>query len=112
MSSDMRTIDEYPFTGRIYHVKESSIGDDLEIDVYNGKMDVNLLTDEQGTTTQTATYIVSIPLPEIDGKYVNPVRKNHIIECDVYGETFRMEVDNYIPSNLGGITIYATRKGF
>lgn len=108
----MRTIDEYPFTGRIYHIKESSFGDDTEIEVYSGAMDVNLQTDEQGTTAQTATYIVSIPLPEVNGKYQNPVRKNYLIECDVYGETFQMEVDNYIPSNLGGITIYATRKGF
>lgn len=108
----MRTIDEYPFTGRIFHIKESSFGDDVEIEVYSGVMDVNLQTDEQGTTAQTATYIVSIPLPKIDGKFQNPVRKNYLIECDVYGETFQMEVDNYIPSNLGGITIYATRKGF
>ena len=108
----MRTIDEYPFTGRIYYVKESSMGDDQEIDVYNGEMDVNMQTDEQGATAQTATYVVSIPLVEVDGRYYNPVRKNYLIACDVYGENFHLEVNNYIPSSLGGITIYATRKAF
>lgn len=108
----MRTIDEYPFKGRIYYIKESSMGDDQEIDVYNGEMDVNMLTDEQGVMAQTATYVVSISLVEVDGTYHNPVRKNHLIDCDVYGEKFHLEVNNYIPSSLGGITIYATRKAF
>ena len=35
-------IEEFPFSGRIYRIIESSMGDDEEDTVYEGVMDVNL----------------------------------------------------------------------
>ena len=36
-------IEEFPFSGRIYRIIESSMGDDEEDTVYEGVMDVNLV---------------------------------------------------------------------
>ena len=105
-------IEEFPFSGRIYRIIESSKGDDEEDTVYEGVMDVNLSVAESGSTAQTSDYVVSIPLIKgEDGKYINPVRNEDWIECDVMGEQIKMQVDNSIPSMLGAITIYANRKG-
>lgn len=107
-----KDIEEYPYTGKIVRIIESTFGDDEEQIVYEGKMDVNLTQPESGNTAKTSSYIIDLPLSVNEEGFYNPVRTNDIITVTVFGETFDLEVDNSIASMLGGITVYAKRKSW
>lgn len=109
---DLLDIEEFPYTGKVFRTIEVNNGPDKEEVVYEGKMDVNLSSAEIGKTLQTADYVISMPMLMEEGKYVNHVRKNDKVICEVYGETYKMKVDNYIPSQLGSITVYANKTTF
>ena len=82
---------------------------DTEIVVYEGEMDEHMVTDEEGSTMQTASYIISIPLCQCEqGNWIVP-RKGDKIRITRYGETFELRVDNADPSQVGGVSIYAVR---
>lgn len=104
---------EYPYHGTITRVVEG-VGrePDTETTIYDGVMDEHLVTDEEGRTLQTSGYIISIPLTK-DGNdnWIVP-RKGDEIEITRYGETFTLTVDNSEPSQLGGVTIHATRNSW
>lgn len=106
-------IDEFPYSGvitrKISTTADNGDVDESVVEIYNGKMDVSLLTNEVGTVAQTANYVVFIPLIKgSDNKYNIP-RKNDSILVNGYGEVFTLIVNDPIPSQLGGITVYATR---
>ena len=107
------TIKEYPYQGKITRIKEGLGDNDDEIlVVYEGRMDETMKTDDEGRTLQTSSYIVSIPLVrDSDGGYAIP-RKGDMIELVRYGETITFVVDNAEPSQLGGVSIYSTRKSW
>jgi hypothetical protein len=109
---EFRDIEEFPYDGKVTRIIESTFGDDEELIVYEGKMDVNLSQPESGSTAKTSSYVIDLPLSVKDGVYYNPVRTNDIITVTVFGETFDLEVDNSIASMLGGITVYAKRKSW
>ena len=115
---------EYPYTGFIERTIESApttpvggdeddepISDDEDVVVvYEGMMDEHMVTDDEGHTMQTASYIISIPLTkDDDGNYIIP-RKGDRITLNRYGEVLKFSVDNAEPSQLGGVSIYTTRK--
>ena len=102
---------EYPYTGVIKRVTEGTgLSEDSEEVIYTGMMDEHMTTQEEGSKMQTSSYIISIPITMgTDGKYVIP-RKGDLIEIDVLGGVFELVVDNAEPSQLGGVSIYATRK--
>lgn len=104
---------EYPYTGTITRTVEGSgRNQDTTITVYEGVMDEHMATGEEGRTMQTASYIISIPLTQdSDGNWVVP-RKGDKIVITRYGETFDLTVDNAEPSQLGGVSIYATRNSW
>lgn len=104
-------IQEYPYSGTIKRTVEThGDGDDEQFVVYDGVMDEHLMTDDEGRTLQTSSYIISIPLTTDDGgEWIVP-RKDDAISLERYGETLKFVVDNAEPSQLGGISIYATRK--
>ena len=53
---------EYPYCGTISRVIDGLGKDgDTEIVIYQGVMDEHMVTDEEGNTMQTASYIISIP---------------------------------------------------
>lgn len=102
---------EYPYQGTITRIIEG-VGDeaDTEVTLYDGVMDETMQTDDEGRVLQTASYIVSIPLTKDDeGAYIVP-RKGDRISIERYGETIQFVADNAEPSQLQGISIYATRK--
>ena len=103
-------INEFPYTGRIIRVTEGEgMGDDTKTVIYEGAMDEHMVTKEEGDTMQTASYIVSIPLTKDENdKYIIPF-KGDIVVVDVYGVSITMIVDNSDPSQLGGVSIHATR---
>ena len=106
-------VEEYPYTGTINRIvtTQADNGDIAETtkEIYSGEMDFSLQNDKNGIVAQTSSYIVSIPLIlGSDNKYNIP-HKDDIITVDNYGESINLKVDNAIPSQLGGITIYATR---
>ena len=106
-------IQEYPYQGTITRVVQGS-GDeqDTELLLYQGMMDEHLATYEEGRTLQTADYIISIPLIKDDeGDWIIP-RKGDKIEIERYGETISFNVDNAEPSQLGGVSIYASRNSW
>jgi hypothetical protein len=75
-------------------------------------MDEHMATDEQGNVMQTASYIISIPLTkDSSGNWIVP-HKGDKISLTRYGETFNLTVDNSDPSQLGGVSIYATRNSW
>lgn len=102
---------EYPYYGTISRVidGEGMDADTTEI-IYEGIMDEHQVTDEEGTTMQTASYIVSIPLvkDEETDMWIVP-RKGDIVEVERYGDKFTLYVDNAEPSQLGGVSIYCAR---
>lgn len=100
---------EYPYNGRI--TRETIInGDEQEVVCYDGVMDLHMVTNEEGRTLQVAAYIVSIPLLTDDnGEYIVP-KKYDKVAVTRYGEEIELVVDNATPSQLGGVSIYATRK--
>ena len=104
---------EYPYTGTIKRVVQGK-GDnpDTEVLLYEGMMDEHMVTDEEGRTLQTSSYIISIPLTKnAGGDWVVP-RKGDRISITRYGETFSLTVDNAEPSQLGGVSIYASRNSW
>lgn len=114
MSKWLRSKDEimeYPYTGRIIRVVEGAgMGDDTNTTLYEGVMDSHMVTKEEGNLMQTASYVISIPLTKDDNDmYIIPA-KGDFVEVNVYGVNMTMEVDNAEPSQLGGVSIYATRN--
>lgn len=117
-------IAEYPYTGFIERIIESvpttPVGGDEDdepiseiedvVRIYEGVMDEHMVTDDEGHTLQTASYIISIPLTkDDDGNYIIP-RKGDRITLSRYGEVLKFNVDNAEPSQIGGVSIYTTRK--
>lgn len=104
---------EYPYYGTIKRLIEGSGREpDQEVLVYEGVMDEHMVSDEEGRTLQTSSYIISIPLTKDEnGDWVVP-RKGDKISITRYGETFDLTVDNAEPSQLGGVSIYASRNSW
>lgn len=104
---------EYPYTGTITRIVQGTgKNPDTESTLYEGVMDEHMVTNEEGRTLQTASYIISIPLTkDKDGGWIVP-RKGDKISLTRYGETFLLTVDNAEPSQLGGVSIYAARSSW
>ena len=102
---------EYPYTGVIVRTVEGQgDDDDTDVEIYNGVMDETMMSDDEGRALQTSSYIVSIPLTQDNtGAYIIPI-KGDKVSLVRYGQTVKFVVDNAEPSQLGGISIYATRK--
>ena len=100
---------EYPYNGTITRVI-AGVGDDddQEMVIYSGEMDEHMVTDEEGRTMQTSSYIVSIPLTNND----SIPRKGDKVTVMRYGETFNLVVDNAEPSQLGGVSVYCARNSW
>ena len=104
---------EYPYTGTIKRVIQGKGSNpDTEVILYEGVMDEHMTTDEEGRTLQTSSYIVSIPLTKDDNDLWIVPRKGDKISLTRYGETFKLTVDNAEPSQLGGVSIYASRNSW
>lgn len=104
---------EYPYTGTITRViAGKGMEKDTVLVIYEGVMDEHMVNDEEGRTMQTSSYIISIPLTK-DGEdnWIVP-RKGDKISITRYGETFTLTVDNADPSQLLGVSIYATRNSW
>jgi hypothetical protein len=104
---------EYPYCGQIYHVVDGMGREsDTETLLYEGVMDEHQVTDEEGSTMQTASYIISVPWKDYctccGGGVTLPKKGDKIILLR-YGEEFELRVDNAEPSQIGGISIYASR---
>lgn len=100
---------EYSYQGTIKRIVEGE-NEDYEVLVYEGVMDEHMVSDEEGRTLQTASYIISIPLTKDEnGDWIVP-RKGDKISLTRYGETFDLIVDNADPSQIGGVSIYAARN--
>ena len=102
---------EYPYQGTITRIIEGQ-GDeeDTEVTLYEGAMDEHMVTDNEGRVLQTSSYIVSIPLVKDENEsYIIP-KKGDKISLTRYGEELMFVVDNSEPSQLLGVSIYATRK--
>lgn len=104
---------EYPYSGTITRViAGKGMQKDTELVIYDGVMDEHMMTDEQGRVMQTASYVISIPLTQNEsGEWIVP-HKGDKISITRYGETFNLTVDNADPSQLGGVSIYATRNSW
>lgn len=104
---------EYPYTGTITRVTSGKgMSTDTEVVIYEGVMDEHQRTDEEGRTLQTASYIISIPLTtDENGSWIVP-KKGDKVSVTRYGATFTLTVDNADPSQLGGVSIYATRTSW
>ena len=100
---------EYPYTGTITRVVEGDGKDDV-ITVYNGVMDEHQTTDNEGRLLQTASYIISMPLTKDDNDHWVIPKRGDKIYLVRFGETISFVVDNAEPSQLGGISVYCTRK--
>ena len=102
---------EYPYVGVITRTIEGN-GDDEDTTqvIYDGVMDETMSTDDEGRVLQTASYVVSIPLTQNDnGAYIIPLKGDEIT-ITRYGQVVKFVVDNSEPSQLGGVSIYSTRK--
>jgi len=99
-------IEEFPFSGTIVRTTANALGDISETTVYDGKMDVSLNTAIVGSIAQTSDYIVSMPMDKTN--YVS-LKKTDVITVDMYGDILTLTIDNYIPSQIGGLTVYASR---
>ena len=106
-------IAEYPYFGVITRtIAGSGREEDTVVTVYEGVMDEHMVTDEEGRTLQTSSYIVSIPLTkDLNENWIVP-RKGDKISITEYGETFELTIDNAEPSQLGGVSIYAARNSW
>lgn len=104
---------EYPYQGTIKRIVQGK-GDnpDTETLLYEGVMDEHLVTSEEGRTLQTSSYIVSIPLIKDENDNWIVPRKGDKIEITRFCETFSLTVDNSEPSQLGGVSIYASRNSW
>lgn len=102
---------EYPYVGVITRTIEGhGDNDDTTLVIYDGVMDETMSTDDEGRLLQTASYIVSIPLTKnTDDEYIIP-RKGDEITLTRYGQVVKFVVDNAEPSQIGGVSIYSTRK--
>jgi hypothetical protein len=102
---------EYPYQGTITRIIEGhGDEDDTEVTLYEGVMDEHMVTDDEGRVLQTSSYIVSIPLVASGGGSYSIPKKGDKITLVRYGETIQFVVDNAEPSQLQGVSIYATRK--
>lgn len=104
---------EYPYQGTITRLIEGH-GDeeDTEVTLYEGVMDEHMVTDDEGRVLQTSSYIISIPLTQNgDGSYIIP-RSGDEISLVRYGEPLQFVVENAEPSQIGGVSIYVTRKSW
>lgn len=106
-------ITEYPYTGVVKRIIQGTgRNPDREEQIYSGEMDAQVAKDEQGNVAQTSEYIVCMPLTtNQQGQYIIP-KKGDKISLTQYGVTFEMVVNNADPSQLGGITVYATRTSW
>ena len=104
---------EYPYQGTITRLIEGhGDEDDTEVTLYEGMMDEHMVTDDEGRVLQTSSYIISIPLTKDDNdEYIIP-RSGDEISLVRYGEPLRFVVENAEPSQIGGVSIYATRKSW
>lgn len=104
---------EYPYQGTITRLIEGhGDEDDREIILYEGVMDEHMVTDDEGRVLQTSSYIISIPLTKDDNdSYIIP-RSGDEISLVRYGEPLRFVVENSEPSQIGGVSIYVTRKSW
>ena len=100
-------ISEYPYMGVVRRkVEGQGDEDDVDVVIYEGVMD------EHMTTLQTASYVISMPLTKDDkDNYIVP-RKGDEISLVRFGETLEFVVDNAEPSQLGGVSVYSTRKAW
>lgn len=106
-------IAEYPYEGTITRtIAGKGMGKDTVLTIYEGVMDEHMATDEEGRVMQTSSYIVSIPLTKDENDEWIVPHKGDKISLTRYGETFNMTVDNADPSQLGGVSIYATRSSW
>ena len=104
---------EYPYQGTIKRVIQGKGSNpDTEVILYEGVMDEHMVTDEEGRTLQTSSYIISIPLTKDENDLWIVPRKGDKISITRYGETFKLTVDNAEPSQLGGVSIYASRNSW
>ena len=100
---------EYPYSGVITRVTEGD-GVDIKETIYEGVMDEHMTTDSEGHLLQTSSYIISIPLTtDLEGHWIVP-RKGDNITLMRYGDVIEFVVDNAEPSQLGGVSVYSTRK--
>ena len=102
---------EYPYVGVINRTIEGH-GDDEDTTqvIYDGVMDETMSTDDEGRVLQTASYVISIPLTQTQsGEYIIPLKGDEIT-LKRYGQVVKFVVDNAEPSQLGGVSIYSTRK--
>lgn len=104
---------EYPYQGTVTRVLQGKGKEkDIEVLIYEGVMDEHMVTDEEGRMLQTSSYIVSMPLTkDSKGNWITP-RKGDKISVTRYGETIALTVDNAEPSQLGGISVYASRNSW
>ena len=104
---------EYPYQGTITRLIEGhGDEDDTEVTLYEGVMDETMRTDDEGRVLQTSSYIVSIPLVKDDEDKCFIPKSGDRITLERYGETLRFVVDNAEPSQIGGVSIYVTRKSW
>ena len=102
---------EYPYVGVITRTIEGH-GDDEDTTqvIYDGVMDETMSTDDEGRVLQTASYVISIPLTQTQsGEYIIPLKGDEIT-LTRYCQVVKFAVDNAEPSQLGGVSIYSTRK--
>lgn len=104
---------EYPYVGTITRViAGKGMQKDQVLTIYEGEMDEHMQTDEEGRTMQTSSYIISIPLTkDEEGNWIVP-RKGDKISITRYGDTFTLTVDNADPSQIGGVSIWASRNSW
>ena len=104
-------IQEYPYKGTISRIiVGEGDDDDTTTMIYDGVMDETMQRDNEGKVLQTSAYVVSIPLTKDDNdNYIIP-EKGDSVSLIRYGQTILLEVDNAEPSQLGGVSIYCTRK--
>lgn len=101
---------EYPYQGTITRESLNAQGKKETLVIYEGAMDEHMVTDDEGRVLQTSSYVISIPLVlDGGGNWVAP-RKNDVILLVRYGEEIEFVIDNAEPSQLGGVSIYATKK--
>ena len=104
---------EYPYQGTITRLIEGSGDeDDTEVTLYEGVMDETMRTDDEGRVLQTSSYIVSIPLVKDDEDKTIIPKSGDKITLGRYGEILQFVVDNAEPSQIGGVSIYVTRKSW
>ena len=106
-------IKEFPYTGTITRRRYNNDGSEKDpLVVYEGVMDEHMVAEEDGRQLQTASYIISIPLvKDANDNYIVP-RKGDIISLLSFGNDFELTVDNSEPSQIGGVSIYATRNAW